>query len=100
MADEETILRFRRLTALEVSDPVYTDSVLDGMIEDLGFESAAATVWREKAASVANLVDMTESGSSRKLSQLREAYLEMGGIIGGVEETTAGSSYVVPIERV
>lgn len=99
MADEATIARFRRMTALAADDAVYTDAVIDGMIEDLGFEAAAASVWREKAATVAGLVDTTESGSSRKLSQLREAYLDMGGVIGGDAET-GGGSYTVEIERV
>lgn len=99
MADEATIARFRRMTALDPADTVYTDAVIDGMIEDLGFEAAAASVWREKAATVAGLVDTTESGSSRKLSQLREAYLDMGGVIGG-DVDTGGGSYTVEIERV
>ncbi len=77
MADEATIARLRRLTALSEDDQVYTDAVLDGMIEDLGFETAAAAIWQEKAAAVAGLVDTTESGSSRSLSKLREAYLGM-----------------------
>lgn len=99
MADAATLARFRRSTALETDDAIYTDAVIDGMIEDLGFETAAAAVWREKAASVAGLVDTTESGSSRRLSQLREAYLGMGGAVGPVE-TTTGGSYTVEIERV
>jgi hypothetical protein len=99
MADADVIARFRRMTALAVDDAVYTDAIIDGMIEDLGFEAAAASVWREKAASVAGLVDTTESGSSRRLSQMREAYLAMGGSIDPVVETSGGS-YTVEIERV
>lgn len=99
MADAPTIARFRRMTALLADDVIYTDSVIDGMIEDLGFEASVASVWREKAAGVAGLVDTTESGSSRKLSQLREAYLDMGGVIGGDAEA-GGGSYTVEIERV
>ncbi len=98
MADEATIARFRRMTGLEPDDAVYTDAVIDGMIEDLGFEAAAATVWREKAASVADLVDITESGSSRRLSQLREAYLGMGTAVDPIPE--GSGSYTVEIERV
>jgi len=100
MATEEELARFRRMTALSDDDAVYTDAVLDGMIEDLGFDAAVATVWREKAASVAGLVDTTESGSSRRLSQLREAYLGMAGAVGPVEQTTTGGTYTVEIERV
>jgi hypothetical protein len=99
MADAATLARFRRSTALEADDAVYTDAILDGMIEDLGFEAAAAAIWREKAASVAGLVDTVESGSSRRLSQLREAYVAMGGVVAP-DETTTGTSYTVEIERV
>jgi hypothetical protein len=100
MADEATLARFRRMTALDPDDPIYTDAVIDGMIEDLGFEAACAAVWHEKAASVAGLVDTTESGSSRRLSQLREAYLGMGSAVGGGSEVTGGGSFTVEIERV
>lgn len=99
MADEATLARFRRMTALAEDDTIYTDAVIDGMIEDLGFEAAAAAVWQEKAASVAGLVDTTESGSSRRLSQMREAYLGMGSAVGGAVESTGGS-FTVEIERV
>lgn len=101
MADEKTLARFRRVTALEETDTIYTDSVIDGMIEDLTFDAAVATVWKEKAAAAAGLVDITESGSSRQLSQLRKSYLEMSTAVGPAEETAAGSgSFVVRIERV
>jgi hypothetical protein len=101
MADDAaTIARFRRLTALEIEDPIYTDAIIGGMIDDLGFEAAAATVWREKAASVAALVDTTESGSSRRLSQQREAYIAMGGVVNPVTEVPTGGTYTVEIERV
>lgn len=99
MADAAEVASLRRVTALEADDAVYTDSVLGLMIDQLGFESAAATVWREKAASVAGLVDTTESGSSRRLSQLREAYLGMAGAVNP-DTTATGSSYTVEIERV
>lgn len=101
MADDAAIIaRFRRMTALDVEDPIYTDAIIGGMIDDLGFETAAASVWREKAASVAGLVDTTESGSSRRLSQLREAYIAMGGVVNPVTEVTTGGTYTVEIERV
>lgn len=101
MATEAEIARFRRVTALSPDDEVYTDAVIDGMIEDLGFEAAAAAVWTEKAASVAGLVDTTESGSSRQLSQLRKAYMEMATGVNPVTDTgSGGGSYTVEIERV
>ncbi len=99
MADEAEIARFRRLTALSADDEVYTDAIVDGMIEDLGFEAAVAAVWQEKAASVAGLVDTTESGSSRRLSQLREAYLGMASAANPPADAS-GASFTVEIERV
>lgn len=98
MATEEQIARFRRMTALEDTDEVYTDAVIDGMIEDLGFEAACSAVWAEKAAGVAGLVDTTESGSTRKLGDLHEQYLAMSAAAG--PKTTGGSSFTVGIERV
>lgn len=98
MADAETIARFRRMTALEDDDLVYTDAVIDGMIEDLGFAAAVAAVWTEKAASVADLVDTTESGSTRKLGDLHDQYLAMAQASN--PNTGVSSSYTVGIERV
>lgn len=100
MADDATLAQFRRMTDLDVEDEIYTDSLIDGMIEDLGFETAAATVWREKAAKAAGMVDITESGSSRRFSQLKDAYLGMASAVGGVVEETGGGSFTVGIERV
>lgn len=89
------------MTGLDDEDPVYTDAVIDGMIEDLGFDAAVAAVWIEKAASVAGMVDITESGSSRSFSKLRDAYLGMADAVKPEDETGAGSgTFVVGIERV
>lgn len=100
MATTEQIASLRRVTALEAEDEIYTDQLLGGMIDDLGYEAAAATVWREKAASVAGLVDTTESGSSRRLSQLRDGYLAMAKAADPTELGTGGISFTVGVERV
>lgn len=99
MASVDQIAQMRRVTALEEDDEIYTDSLIGGMIDDLGFSAAAAQIWREKAASVAALVDTTESGSSRSLSQLRKAYSEMAGEVNPEVELTS-ASFTIPIERV
>lgn len=44
------------------------DAVLGGLIDDLGLNGALARLWAQRASSTANLVDITESGSSRKMS--------------------------------
>jgi hypothetical protein len=101
MATADQIAALRRATGVDPNDSIYTDSLLGGMIDDLGFETSASTVWREKAASAAGLVDTTESGSSRALSQLRKGYLEMATALNPDAETITGSgTYTVGAERV
>lgn len=100
MATDDQVAMLRRMTALDENDAIYTDSLLGGMIDDLGFESAASQIWREKAASAAALVDTTESGSSRSLSQLRKGYLEMATAVNPEVDVSGGGSYTVEIERV
>lgn len=102
MATDAELARFRRMTDLESDDETYSDTLLDGMIEDLGFAGAAGQVWREKAASAATLVDTTESGSSRRLSGLKDAYLKMATSVDPADPipTTAGRSFTVEIDRV
>lgn len=101
MATDTEIAMLRRMTDLAADDAVYTDSLLGGMIDDLGMEPASKQIWREKAASVAGLVDTTESGSSRALSKLRDAYLGMAeSSETAIEETVVTRSYTVGIDRV
>lgn len=99
MATDTQIAQLRRMTALSEDDSVYTDSLLGGMIDDLGIDPAAKQIWREKAATASGLVDVTESGSSRSLSQLRKGYLEMATATEP-EATVTKRSYTVEIERV
>ena len=101
MATDAEIATLRRMTALTDQDETYTDSLLGGLIDDLGFNSAAAQVWKERAAGAAGLVDITESGSSRSLSQLAKSYLSMASAITPAEEpTTTGRSFTVGVDRV
>ncbi|KOX14983.1 hypothetical protein ADK66_03000 [Micromonospora sp. NRRL B-16802] len=101
MATEAEVARLRRITDLDENDPVYTESLLGLLIDDLGIEAAASQIWKEKAAAYAGLVDTTESGSSRRLSQLYDHALKMGDQFIPPDPTPAGgSSYTVEIERV
>jgi hypothetical protein len=101
MATEAEIASIRRATGLEAEDEVYTDELIDGLHDDLGFDPTVELIWREKAAAYAGLVDTTESGSSRRLSQLADNALKMAGswTTPEVEEAASGS-YTVEIERV
>lgn len=55
----------------------YTDDFLDAMIDAYGVDGAAGRIWEAKAASVSKLVDISEGGSSRKMSQVFANYKEL-----------------------
>lgn len=99
MATQDQIDQLRRMTALSEDDEVYTDSLLGGFIDDLGMDPAIAQVWKEKAAAAAGYVDTTESGSSRRLSQMRDGFLAMAKATTP-EVVDTRRSYTVEIERV
>jgi hypothetical protein len=102
MATAAEVASLRRAAAIDPEDEVYTDSLLGAMFDDIGLQSAAAAIWREKASVAAGLVDTTESGSTRRLSQLHDQALAMGKAWEPVPEAEdAGtSSFTVGIERV
>lgn len=83
MASTEDVARLRRLA--DVADiTAYPSQDLSDRIDAAGsVEAAAADLWRERAASYSGLVDTTEGSSSRKLSQLRTAALEMASFYEG-----------------
>lgn len=78
MATAEQIAALRLLIAepddAEPFTDVFLNSVVDGASD---LDSAAADLWRYKAASAADLVNVSESGSSRSLSDLHRNALEM-----------------------
>lgn len=78
MATDEERDQLRRNTG-EVGSSTYTDPVLDVYIDDAGgdLDIAASVIWQEKAASYAELVDITEAGSSRKNSDLYKNAIDM-----------------------
>jgi hypothetical protein len=101
MASTDELAALRRVTALDAGDTTYTDELLSAMIDAQGsISAAAAQVWRERAASTAGMVDTTESGSSRKLSDLHKGALDMAGALDGVDVIARGRrSFTTPIER-
>lgn len=66
---------------LEIKEPLdvepYTDAFLAGLIDAYGVTASAYRVWISKRNAVANLVDITEGGSSRKMSQLFDNYAKI-----------------------
>ena len=70
MATAEQIAELRR----KVSEPdttTYSDTQLNAIIdENASVDAAASVIWEEKSSMYAELVDISEAGSSRKNSQL------------------------------
>jgi hypothetical protein len=56
----------------EPDSTVYSDEVLKALIDQVegDLDTAAAQIWEQKAARYSTLVDVSESGSSRSMSQL------------------------------
>lgn len=76
---------------LEIQEPnnvaPYTDEFLSEIIDLYGVRPSAQKVWISKRNAVAKLVDITEGGSSRKMSQLFDNYDK---IVKGYDEDDGG----------
>lgn len=105
MATDVQVAQLRRMTAISEDDETYTGDLLGRMIDDLGsLELAASTIWGEKAAVAAGMVDMTESGSSRSFGDLYAQALAMKKAFEPVaadpDLPPSGGSFTVGMERV
>lgn len=106
MASPEQIADLRRLIDQPDNTAPWTDEVLSARIDALGvnpdIRSLAGSIWSEKAASYAGLVDVKEGNSDRKLSQLYKQALTMAEAFGADttgETTTVRRSRTRKIER-
>lgn len=103
MATADQIAALRRAVNIMSTVAPYTDAFMSALIDQEGnVASAAAVIWREKAAAYASSVDMTESGSSRKFSDLHKNALELAAAYEAESSqvvSQTGGSYVVQIER-
>lgn len=81
MADytDEQLDQLRRMIGDEVAPNLYTDADLAQYLDanDGDFTVTAGKLWREKAATFAKSVDISEAGSSRKMSDLFDNALAM-----------------------
>lgn len=96
MATNDDYLRLRRMTG-EVGSDTYTDTDLETFIDAAGsLEAAAARIWGEKASAYADLVDITEAGSSRKNSDLFSHAKAQQEYFSGISGDAGGGGTGVP----
>lgn len=103
-ASPEDILLVRRMTGETDSDSDYSDADIIAYVASAtgNLRAAAAQIWDEKAAASAPLVDVTESGSSRRLSQAHANALTMAkGLRDGDApgEVALGGTRIRPLKR-
>ena len=103
MATEEQITELRQLIGETEDDSSWSDETLNEIIDGTDSMNAAASkVWYLKAGQYAGLVDTTESGSSRKLGDLRKNATEMGALYAGFDqaETAVPVSTSPSVQRI
>lgn len=101
MATAEDINYVRLSTNVSDTDPVYTSIYIGGLVDEHGRDGASAVVWRQKAATYAELVDVTEAGASHKFSELHKNALAMAAEFEAKSAAVSGSGRpkVKQIER-
>lgn len=78
MASPEQIQELRIAINEMDNEPPFSDLELSATIDTKGsVRSAAQAYWKNKAASVAHLVNISEGGSSRSMGSLHQNYLKM-----------------------
>lgn len=83
MATGSDIASLRRLINEPEDVAPYTDLELTARIDAAGgLDVVAYEIWGEKAAAYADLVDVSEGGSSRKMGDLHEQALNMVSFFG------------------
>lgn len=87
MATPEQIAEVRMNTQEPNNVPPYTDELISSLIDSYGVTGAEHKIWISKRNTVADLVDISEGGSSRKNSQLFESYSK---IVAGYETDGGG----------
>lgn len=93
MATNDDVLKLRRMTG-EVGSPTYTDGDMMEFLTLAGddINLAASGVWREKASAYADLVNMSEAGSSRSNSDLFKHAKEQEESFAAASSGGSGSS--------
>lgn len=96
MAEKAAIDALRLLISEPDDKAPYDDIALSIRLDaSPSTQGLAADIWREKAASYAALVNVSESGSSRSLSDLHKNALAMAKALGDVDPSNPGSGPAV-----
>lgn len=92
MATNDDYLRLRRMTG-EDDSTKYTNADLDIFISDAGgdINLAASVIWAEKAADYADLVNISEAGSSRSNSDLFKHAADQRDHFRSIADATSGA---------
>jgi len=103
VATPEQVAEVRENTA-EPEAKRFEDSYIEELIDSQGLNGASATIWRKKAASFAQLVDVEEAGSAHKFSQLHKNALAQVEVFEalpdeGVVADTGGRVKIWSIQR-
>lgn len=100
---DEAVKTLRSLANI-VGDNTYgDDTALKELIAEHNgsVQGAAAAIWRRKAASYAELTDVTEGASSRKLSTLYKQALEMANALDSQNDgTIPGANSGTKVRRI
>ena len=77
MATPFQIQQLRNRTDIQSAEAPYTDEYMSLLIDARGEFIAAAEIWEERAAKTSKLINMSEGGSSRNLSDIHKNALAM-----------------------
>jgi hypothetical protein len=87
MATVEQVAELRRLINEPDDTNGWTDEILDDLIDaNATLNASAKAVWVAKASTYSTLVDVSESGSSRKLGDLYKNALAMAKMFGDQDD--------------
>lgn len=93
MATAAQILEVRVMIAETVNAEPWTDEKIGALIDAKSgdLRAVAFSIWEGKAARVAHLVDISEGGSSRKMSDMYKNFLALRDTYAPEDGTTPGT---------
>ena len=88
------VVELRRLVD-EPTEDIYTDKELEDRLAAGNKFAAARDIWREKLAAAAGLVNISEGGSSRSMSQAYDHAKEMVELYEGLANSGSATGGTV-----